>query len=203
MKKTLVLMRHGQTLFNEKKRIQGACDSPLTSLGIAQAKNSAKYIQNLHIDFDHAYSSPSERACDTLELVTDMPYERIKGLREFNFGKYEGEPEYLNPPIEDYDWFFKKNGGESRDEVRERMTKTLRDLMNNPEVKNVFVTSHGGAIMNFIRQWPLKDGLVLTRPVRNCAVFVLEYDDQDQNFIVTDIFNENYTKEDMEREYGA
>lgn len=37
MQKTFYLMRHGQTLFNVQGRIQGACDSPLTELGIAQA----------------------------------------------------------------------------------------------------------------------------------------------------------------------
>ncbi len=34
MKKTLYLMRHGQTLFNLRKKIQGSCDSPLTAEGI-------------------------------------------------------------------------------------------------------------------------------------------------------------------------
>ena len=32
MKKDLYLMRHGQTLFNVRRRIQGWCDSPLTEL---------------------------------------------------------------------------------------------------------------------------------------------------------------------------
>ena len=36
--KHLYMMRHGQTLFNVRKRIQGSCDSPLTELGIKQAK---------------------------------------------------------------------------------------------------------------------------------------------------------------------
>ena len=37
MKKDLYLMRHGQTLFNVRRRIQGWCDSPLTELGKQQA----------------------------------------------------------------------------------------------------------------------------------------------------------------------
>ncbi|MDN6419474.1 MAG: phosphoglycerate mutase family protein, partial [Lactiplantibacillus plantarum] len=35
MAKTLYMMRHGETLFNRLKKIQGACDSPLTPKGIA------------------------------------------------------------------------------------------------------------------------------------------------------------------------
>ena len=38
MKKTLYLMRHGQTLFNVQHKIQGWCDAPLTELGMKQAK---------------------------------------------------------------------------------------------------------------------------------------------------------------------
>lgn len=44
MKKTLYLMRHGQTLFNKRKKIQGACDSPLTEEGINQAKLAREYF---------------------------------------------------------------------------------------------------------------------------------------------------------------
>lgn len=42
MKKTLYLMRHGQTLFNLQHKIQGWCDSPLTELGIKQAESCRK-----------------------------------------------------------------------------------------------------------------------------------------------------------------
>ena len=67
MKKTLYLMRHGQTLFNLRRKIQGACDSPLTELGKEQAKIAGKYFKDIKID--HAYCSTSERCSDTLEKV--------------------------------------------------------------------------------------------------------------------------------------
>lgn len=84
-------MRHGQTLFNIRRMIQGASDSPLTEVGIKQAQIAKQYFKNNGIVFDYAYSSTQERAVDTLELVTDMPYERLKGLKEWNFGTFEGE----------------------------------------------------------------------------------------------------------------
>jgi len=43
-------MRHGQTLFNEKKKIQGASDSPLTQLGIEQARMAKNYFDELHLN---------------------------------------------------------------------------------------------------------------------------------------------------------
>ena len=66
--KHLYLMRHGQTLFNVRRKIQGWCDSPLTELGIEQAKAARECLQD--ITFDHYYSSTAERCCDTLEIVT-------------------------------------------------------------------------------------------------------------------------------------
>ena len=88
-------MRHGQTLFNKRHLIQGWCDSPLTDFGIYQAQVAGQYFREQGITFDTAFSSTSERACDTLEIVTDgkMPYKRIKGLKEWNFGIFEGESE--------------------------------------------------------------------------------------------------------------
>ena len=42
-------MRHGQTLFNQLHKIQGACDSPLTDLGIRQAQLARTYFDTRKI----------------------------------------------------------------------------------------------------------------------------------------------------------
>ncbi|EMB74424.1 phosphoglycerate mutase-like protein [Streptococcus mutans 15VF2] len=84
---TIYLMRHGQTLFNVQKRIQGWSDSPLTEVGIEQAKQAGNYLRKLGLTFDSLYCSTAERASDTLELVTGQTvYKRLKGLKEMNFG---------------------------------------------------------------------------------------------------------------------
>ena len=93
--KTLYLVRHGETLFNALHKIQGWCDSPLTKKGIQQAKQAKQWFEKQHICFDHAYSSTSERCCDTLEIITSLPYQRCKGLKENNYGLLEGEHDYL------------------------------------------------------------------------------------------------------------
>mgnify|MGYP003235840628 CR=1 FL=1 len=62
MKKTLYLMRHGQTLFNLQHKIQGWCDAPLTQLGIKQAKIASEYFKDNQITFDHAYQLQKEPA---------------------------------------------------------------------------------------------------------------------------------------------
>ena len=92
-------MRHGQTRFNEQRRIQGVCDSPLTELGIKQAQQAADYFKDKGIVFEEIYSSTQERACDTAEIVSGRKdIIRLKGLKEWDFGTFEGQQEYLNTP---------------------------------------------------------------------------------------------------------
>lgn len=91
----LYLVRHGQTLFNLRGKTQGWCDSPLTDLGIEQAKITRRFFEENNIRIDEVYSSTSERAIDTANIITDLPIHPRKGLKEWNFGKMEGEPEDL------------------------------------------------------------------------------------------------------------
>ena len=142
--KTLYLMRHGQTLFNELHKIQGWCDAPLTDLGIQQAQIAGDYFTKNGIEIQSAYCSTSERASDTLELITDLPYVRLKGLKERNFGRFEGEPEFLNPPLP-YGDFFVPFGGEGDQEVRQRIVTTIFDFMAVDPNETVLAVSHGAA----------------------------------------------------------
>ncbi|MFZ4355624.1 histidine phosphatase family protein, partial [Enterococcus gallinarum] len=85
--KKLYLMRHGETLFNKLGKIQGASDSPLTEVGIKQARIAKEYFQNHNIKLDAYYSSTQERASDTLEIIIgNKKYKRIRELKEWNFG---------------------------------------------------------------------------------------------------------------------
>lgn len=68
--KEFYLMRHGQTRFNVQHRLQGVCDAPLTEVGIEQAKKAGQYLAKQEPIFDHVFTSTSERASDTLEIVT-------------------------------------------------------------------------------------------------------------------------------------
>lgn len=151
---TLYLMRHGQTLFNVLKRKQGWCDSPLTELGIEQAHRAGACLAERGVTFDHAYSSTSERAVDTLEVVLgelgcpDMPYERIKGLKEWNFGAFEGLTEDTNPPLP-YGDFYVPFGGEGELAFRERIVATVTELMQRPGHECVLMASHGAAVAQF------------------------------------------------------
>jgi Fructose-2,6-bisphosphatase len=176
MSQLLFLMRHGQTIFNVQHRIQGWCDSPLTIEGQNQAKRVKQYFKEHHITFDHVYSSTSERCCDTLELITDMPYTRLKGLKEMFYGELEGESERLNCKTpKECETYYLQFGGESSNDVRDRMVKTLTDIMEKEDHECVLAVSHGGACFNFLRAWqdPTEE---LKKGLSNCCIFIYEYD---------------------------
>ena len=158
MKKTLYLMRHGQTLFNVEHKIQGWCDSPLTELGIKQAEIAARYFDDNKITFDHCYASTSERACDTLEIVTHHKYP------------------YTNPKLP-YGDFFLQYGGENQQQVQDRMVKTLTEIMEKEDHHDVLALSHGGACANFVRAFEEHNIMHYRRGIKNCTIFKFIYED--------------------------
>lgn len=188
MKKTLYLVRHGQTLFNIQKRIQGWCDSPLTELGIQQAKQVGQYFKENNVTFDHAYCSTSERASDTLENITDIPYTRCKGLKEMNYGTLEAHPEYLaeNNPVK-CETYYLQFHGESSLTTRKRMIETLSEIMKKDDHNCVLAVSHGGAVFNFLKGINA-DLSYLNKGSTNGGIFILEY--ENNTFTLKDvIFN--------------
>ncbi|HEX5351080.1 MAG TPA: histidine phosphatase family protein [Trichococcus sp.] len=193
MEKILYLMRHGETEFNVRKKIQGWCDSPLTANGIQQAQIAGTYFSNNQIEIDHAYSSTSERASDTLEIVTDnqMPYQRLKGLKEWNFGAFEGESEHLNPPIP-YGDFFEKFGGESEEQMRERLASTLKRIMDTAGHQNVLAVSHGAACRGFMRKWAHNQLVDQKSRLKNCCILKFIY--REDAFHLVDIINHVFSQ---------
>lgn len=182
----LYLMRHGQTLFNELHRIQGACDSPLTDLGKKQTLAAKKYFDQEKLEWTGLYSSTQERASDTLEIVApNQPYTRLKGIKEWDFGRFEGMPDYLNPPIkegqESYGDYFKDYDGEGVGDVEARMTATLTDVMNTHTSGNILAVTHGGAMYAFYLKWRKPNN---HRPTfSNCCILVYDYKEGEFNLL--------------------
>lgn len=188
MSKELYLMRHGQTRFNALGKVQGACDSPLTENGISQAKAARNYLEKQGLFFEDTYCSTQERASDTLEIIIgeDQPYTRLKGLKEWDFGEFEGEREALQPKrLEGETSFgpvFIPFGGESNKEVAKRMNESLTSVMENSPAEQVLVVSHAGAIFLFLQEWmPFSE--VQKVGFSNCVILHLEYDNGDFKFI--------------------
>ncbi|MGD8189322.1 2-carboxy-D-arabinitol-1-phosphatase [Brevibacillus ginsengisoli] len=156
---TFYLVRHGETVFNKQKRMQGYSDSPLTEEGIEVAIKLGKGLKK--IPFTAAYSSTSERAIDTADLILkgrNIPVIKDKRLKEVNFGSWEGEytSDILkqHPDLYDNPDIYKTVGGESTQEQLERMKAVMNRMVeeNKANGGNVLVVTHGLAILNYVTQ---------------------------------------------------
>ncbi|MEX2783940.1 histidine phosphatase family protein [Streptococcus sp. H49] len=195
--KTLYLMRHGETLFNQLQLIQGWCDSPLTEQGRIQAQQAGAYFEEKGIHFNYLYSSTSERACETLELVSKRSdYKRLKGLKEFNFGRMEGKPEYLHPNRrpgqKGHGDFYLQYDGESDSQLEKRVKETIVKLVDEAEAgASILAVSHAGAIMSFYRQSDVPASFDL--PLSNCSI--LKYEIREKQFTLAELIDPVHQKQ--------
>ncbi|CAM3056751.1 phosphoglycerate mutase [Streptococcus acidominimus] len=169
----LYLMRHGETLFNTQKRVQGACDSPLTELGIEQARLAKRYFEENEIHFDKVYASTQERATDTAKLVGDRnQIDQLKGLKEMSFGQFEAQPEMLLPKVREgaisFEDLLVPFGGEDIRQVGKRVHSAIQDVLSQSTDQNILMVSHGAAM------WGLMLELAISFPpgvyFSNCAI---------------------------------
>ena len=65
----LILIRHGQSIWNLEKKFTGWVDINLTDKGRGEAKFAAKLIKELHLNFDVCFTSLQKRAINTLEII--------------------------------------------------------------------------------------------------------------------------------------
>lgn len=99
---TFYFTRHGKTILNTMDRVQGWADTPLTPAGVEVAEYLGAGLKEENIQFKAAYSSDLGRARQTARIVLDakgqkdMVVTEVPGVRETNFGSYEGE---FNPKM--------------------------------------------------------------------------------------------------------
>lgn len=90
---TLVLVRHGQSLWNLENRFTGWVDVPLTPQGRAEAKRAGELLKGMK--FDVAYTSALTRAQTTLAIImetmgVELPVIRDQALNERHYGDLQG-----------------------------------------------------------------------------------------------------------------
>jgi len=161
---TLILVRHGESEWNRAGRIQGQVNSPLTDLGINQAKATRDYLSGILLNQQlEIYTSPLDRALQTAEIIAqgiDYPSRKIiieERLNDFNLGEISGTfgwdkvaeifPEQAQLRLLD-PMRFHPSGGESGAEFEARLRSLLEDLMDDGTLK--LMVSHG-IVNKFIR----------------------------------------------------
>ena len=92
----LVLLRHGQSTWNQENRFTGWTDVDLTDLGREEARTSGRLLRESRDVFDVAYTSVLKRALRTCWIVLDeldqlwIPMERSWRLNERHYGALQG-----------------------------------------------------------------------------------------------------------------
>jgi glucosyl-3-phosphoglycerate phosphatase len=151
---TVVLVRHGESVWNAEARLQGQGGSGLSALGHAQAQATAAYLQLRYPAVALAVRSDLERVIETaapwavgasVEMLVD------KQWREIDVGTWSGltwdevakhDPETLGLWRAGND--VRRGGGETFAELRERTWTALEQLREIDGT--VIVFTHGGCI---------------------------------------------------------
>ena len=92
----IILLRHGETIWNKEGRLQGCQDIPLSDIGAEQIRTTGAHLAASGIHIDHILSSPLQRARKSAEIIAaaiNYPGERISTsplFLERGFGECEG-----------------------------------------------------------------------------------------------------------------
>ena len=205
MNTVIYLTRHGQTLWNIEKRLQGRGNSPLTGEGIERAKELRDRIKDIHIDV--IYSSPIERALTTANIIKgDKSIEVITddGLMEMCFGDYEGKitDEVMKEnPNWDISLIMKGNteltapNGENLAEVRDRVARSMNKIIEENRRKTILIVAHGitlKAIMYYF-----KDGEVNSEVMGQATLTKVNVDENNKFYIEFKNDNSHFTQKEQ------
>jgi 2,3-bisphosphoglycerate-dependent phosphoglycerate mutase len=160
---TLVLVRHGQSIWNAEDRFTGWIDVPLSSQGEEEARKAGQLLKGYK--FDVAYTSALMRAQDTLaimleEMGVDIPMIRDAALNERMYGSLQGlnkeqtrkkySPEIVKLWRRSYD--IPPPGGEALKDTAARTIPFFeRAILGDiSQGKNALVVAHGNSNRSII-----------------------------------------------------
>ncbi len=155
----LYLVRHGESVFNLERRIQGQLNIELSPLGQRQALALAGALESQ--TFDALYCSPLRRGMETAQPIAERLHLEIKTddrLKEINAGMFQGlhweEIERLHPS-EAVHWRaqepdFVIPDGESRRALMQR-ARAAFEAIRETGARQVLVVSHGGTLAGALK----------------------------------------------------
>lgn len=140
----LYVVRHGETLWNKEKRIQGIADIPLTEKGIEEAKKLQKLVEKLNIDV--VISSPLTRARETAKVLVNsrLPINTDDRIKERDWGLNEGAK---TDEVDKWDCWdvilnTKVQNIECIQDFMYRVSDFIEDIKVRYKDKNVLVVTH-------------------------------------------------------------
>ena len=155
----LILVRHGETLWNRNGLYQGQNQIGLTSTGFWQAQQVARNLSDLKPQT--IYSSPLRRAIQTAQSIAQKESSNIvsiNGLMELDLGKIQGltskEIQTNYPHIYD-SWrkdpsSIEMPGGESLETLQNRSWESIQTIKDSHSVKIAICVTHNFTIKTIV-----------------------------------------------------
>ena len=165
---TLYLVRHGETIDNVNRIMQGQTQGELTAAGVEQARKVAADMAEVAIDA--FVSSDLKRAVDTCKIIAEphcREVETTQLLRERDWGGFTGR--YI-PDLKDAVW---PDDIETVEAMKERAARFISYIKERYPSSTVLAVGHGiinKAVQSVFYGKEMKD----IPPMRNAEVRVLE-----------------------------
>lgn len=173
----IYIIRHGQTVMNQRHVLQGRSDAALNDAGIEQARRAAAGLCG--ISFDRVFTSPLKRAIQTAEIIAPEVAPIVDDrLIEMDYGPYEGaDLNHLPPEILTFFSDFVHNpapgGMEPLASVVERAGAFLEDIRGIGG--NILISTHAIAMKGILEYLtPGSNGAFWSKYIGNCAVYAAE-----------------------------
>jgi broad specificity phosphatase PhoE len=173
----LYLLRHGEVETRYHRVFGGKIDMDLSPLGHDQVKALANYFRRHPPQV--MYASPMKRVQQTLAPLahwTGLAPVILPGLREVDFGVWTGlgwEQVYERFQVSAFAWLTELEAGriaeaEPTSHFRERVQKSLEQILSESPNQEIAVVAHGGVIRMLL-------ALILDLPFAKTSVFDIEY----------------------------
>ncbi len=183
MKRSLYLIRHGQTDWNVQRKMQGHTNIPLNETGRDQACSIQSFFLNHPVE--KVFSSDLDRAFQTAAIATSsksiIP---LEGLREVNLGSIEGNTEaeivarhgmeaWQRWTSLDSQANYAFPGGETHQQSLKRIIDSLQHLFLSHEFEKAAACTHGLLIRRLAHH--LRPDYTELLPIPNCGIFEVEW----------------------------
>ncbi len=157
-----LLVRHGETPWNDAARYQGQADIPLSEQGWTQAERLAERLAREPVDA--IYASDLARARDTAQVVANRlgkPLTLEPRLREANLGEWQGlthaevRRRYFRDtdPLPAYFVDTPPRGGESLRQLQARVMSAIECIAAQHADESVLLVTHGGCLKALLCAW--------------------------------------------------
>lgn len=203
----LVLVRHGQSIWNLENKFTGWTDVDLSENGIKEAKEAGRLLKEKGYSFDLGYTSNLKRAINTLDLIlnemgldievrrsymlNERHYGALQGLNKDETKKKYGEEQVhiwrrsydVRPPLltlDDPRYIEGEPIGESLFDTSKRVIKYFEEEIRNELLNNkkIIISAHGNSIRALMKYLDkLSDEEVMKLEIKTGSPIIYELDD--------------------------